>query len=156
MLLGALTWEVTGVDLAGPGPRLSVILDGPDGRLAGTATPGLFGTLAVAELGGRALPGLIAETIGLPGMTFTGSVEVSDVALVVGNEGVRWESGLDPTPHLVGERARALDVLARGGLVFASAASLAEGMPPAEQRPPSRGTSARNRQPPMPTGTSPR
>ena len=52
------------------------------------------------------------------------------------SRGVRWESGLEPPPHLVGERARALDVLAAGGLVFASAASLAEGMPPAEQRPP--------------------
>jgi transcription-repair coupling factor (superfamily II helicase) len=52
------------------------------------------------------------------------------------SRGVRWESGLEPPPHLVGERARALDVLGAGGLVFASAASLAEGMPPAEQRPP--------------------
>src|ERR687886_911870 len=37
------------------------------------------------------------------------------------SRGVRWESGLDPAPHLVGERARALDVLAAGGLVCASA-----------------------------------
>src|SRR5204863_6642287 len=37
--------------------------------------------------------------------------------------------------HLVGERARALDVLARGGLVCASAAALAEGMPPPDERP---------------------
>ncbi|HJX46286.1 MAG TPA: hypothetical protein VJ375_00460, partial [Gaiellaceae bacterium] len=37
------------------------------------------------------------------------------------SRGVRWESGLEPPPHLVGERARALDVLARGGLVCASA-----------------------------------
>ena len=28
------------------------------------------------------------------------------------SRGVRWESGLEPPPHLVGERARALDVLA--------------------------------------------
>jgi transcription-repair coupling factor (superfamily II helicase) len=51
------------------------------------------------------------------------------------SRGVRWESGLEPPPHLVGERARALDVLARGGLVCASAAALAEGMPPASARP---------------------
>ena len=38
------------------------------------------------------------------------------------SRGVRWGSGLEPPPHLVGERARALDVLARGGLVCASAA----------------------------------
>ncbi|MGZ4394233.1 MAG: hypothetical protein ACXVZ2_02585, partial [Gaiellaceae bacterium] len=47
------------------------------------------------------------------------------VALLPGR-GVRWESGLEPPPHLVGERARALDVLAAGGLVCASAAALAE------------------------------
>jgi transcription-repair coupling factor (superfamily II helicase) len=51
------------------------------------------------------------------------------------SRGVRWESGLDPAPHLVGERARALDVLAAGGLVAASAAAVAEGMPPPGDRP---------------------
>ena len=35
------------------------------------------------------------------------------VALLPGR-GVRWGSGLEPPPHLVGERARALDVLAAG------------------------------------------
>ncbi|HEX4929622.1 MAG TPA: CarD family transcriptional regulator, partial [Gaiellaceae bacterium] len=49
--------------------------------------------------------------------------------------GVRWSSGLEPPPHLVGERARALDVLAAGGLVCASATALAEGMPPLSERP---------------------
>ena len=51
------------------------------------------------------------------------------------SRGVRWGSGLDPAPHLVGERARALDVLATGGLVAASAAAIAEGMPPQAERP---------------------
>src|SRR5256714_11310239 len=51
------------------------------------------------------------------------------------SRGVRWESGLEPPPHLVGERARALDVLAEGGLVCISAVALAERMPPPEQRP---------------------
>src|SRR6266487_1216960 len=51
------------------------------------------------------------------------------------SRGVHWGSGLDPAPHLVGERARALDVLAAGGLVCASAAALAERMPPAPARP---------------------
>jgi transcription-repair coupling factor (superfamily II helicase) len=50
------------------------------------------------------------------------------------SRGVRWGSGLEPPPHLVGERARALEVLARGGLVCASAAALAEGVPPPEAR----------------------
>ena len=50
------------------------------------------------------------------------------------SRGVRWGSGLEPAPHLVGERARALDVLAAGGLVAASAVALAEGMPPPIER----------------------
>ncbi|MSO95211.1 MAG: transcription-repair coupling factor [Thermoleophilia bacterium] len=56
------------------------------------------------------------------------------VAMLPGR-GVSHASGLEPPPHLVGERARALDVLARGGLVCASAAALAEGMPPLAERP---------------------
>jgi transcription-repair coupling factor (superfamily II helicase) len=51
------------------------------------------------------------------------------------SRGVHWGSGLEPPPHLVGERARALHVLAAGGLVCASAAALAEPLPPPEVRP---------------------
>jgi transcription-repair coupling factor (superfamily II helicase) len=51
------------------------------------------------------------------------------------SRGVRWESGLEPPPHLVGERARALDVLSSGGLVCASASALAERLPPPGSRP---------------------
>src|SRR3954452_13206159 len=51
------------------------------------------------------------------------------------SRGVHWGSGLEPPPHLVVERARALDVLARGGLVCASASALAEKMPPPDERP---------------------
>src|SRR5438067_6354634 len=51
------------------------------------------------------------------------------------SRGVHWASGLEPPPHLVGERARALDVLARGGLVCASAAAVAEALPPPPARP---------------------
>jgi transcription-repair coupling factor (superfamily II helicase) len=51
------------------------------------------------------------------------------------SRGVQWGSGLEPAPHLVGERARALDVLEGGGLVVASAAALAEPMPPPVARP---------------------
>ena len=56
------------------------------------------------------------------------------VALLPGR-GVSLDSGLAPPPHLVGERYRALDVLAAGGLVCASATALAEGLPPLEARP---------------------
>jgi transcription-repair coupling factor (superfamily II helicase) len=51
------------------------------------------------------------------------------------SRGVHWGSGLEPPPHLVGERARALHVLAAGGLVCASATALAEPLPPPEARP---------------------
>jgi transcription-repair coupling factor (superfamily II helicase) len=51
------------------------------------------------------------------------------------SRGVSLGSGLEPPPHLVGERARALDVFAAGGLVCASAGALAELVPPADVRP---------------------
>ena len=63
-----------------------------------------------------------------------GSSAARRVALLP-SRGVSHASGLEPPPHLVGERARALDVLAAGGLVCASAAALAEGMPPLADRP---------------------
>ncbi|HET9213804.1 MAG TPA: transcription-repair coupling factor [Gaiellaceae bacterium] len=51
------------------------------------------------------------------------------------SRGVRWGSGLEPPPHLVGERARALEVLADGGLACASGIGAAEGIPPEGVRP---------------------
>jgi transcription-repair coupling factor (superfamily II helicase) len=51
------------------------------------------------------------------------------------SRGVTPESGLEPPPHLVGERFRALDALSEGGIVCVSARALAEGMPPVAQRP---------------------
>ncbi len=51
------------------------------------------------------------------------------------SRGVALDSGLTPPPHLVGERYRALDVLEAGGLVCASVAALAEGLPPPAARP---------------------
>ena len=54
---------------------------------------------------------------------------------LLASRGVRWGSGLEPPPHLVGERARALEVLAGGGLVCASAVGAAEGVPPPDRRP---------------------
>jgi len=51
------------------------------------------------------------------------------------SRGVRWDSGLEPPPHLVGERARALAVLERSGLICASAQAVAEMLPPLEARP---------------------
>ena len=61
-------------------------------------------------------------------------VGLHNVALLP-SRGVSLESGLAPPPHLVGERYRALDVLAAGGLVCASVTALAEGLPPLGARP---------------------
>src|SRR6185437_2486582 len=58
-----------------------------------------------------------------------------DRVALLPSRGVRLGSGLEPPPHLVGERARALDVLAAGGLVCASATAIAEPLPPPEARP---------------------
>jgi transcription-repair coupling factor (superfamily II helicase) len=58
-----------------------------------------------------------------------------DVVGLFPSRGVRRESGLEPPPHLVGERARALDIVAAGGLVCASATALAELVPPVGVRP---------------------
>jgi transcription-repair coupling factor (superfamily II helicase) len=58
-----------------------------------------------------------------------------DVVGTLPSRGVSWESGLEPPPHLVGERSRALSVLERGGILVASARGLAEPAPPSESRP---------------------
>jgi transcription-repair coupling factor (superfamily II helicase) len=54
---------------------------------------------------------------------------------LLASRGVSFESGLAPPAHLVGERARALDVRAAGGLVCASALGWAQGLPPSGLRP---------------------
>ena len=61
-------------------------------------------------------------------------VDPAEVALLP-SRGVHAGSGLEPPAHLVGERARALQVVERGGLVCVSARALAEGIPPRETRP---------------------
>jgi transcription-repair coupling factor (superfamily II helicase) len=53
---------------------------------------------------------------------------------LLASRGVSYASGLAPPPHLVGERSRALDVVASGGLVCASALGFAQGLPPLEER----------------------
>ncbi len=58
-----------------------------------------------------------------------------DTVALLPSRGVSPSSGLEPPPHLVGERARALAVLDAGGLVCASAPALVEGMPPLSARP---------------------
>src|SRR4051794_302029 len=57
-----------------------------------------------------------------------------DLVGTLPSRGVTWKSGLEPTPHLVGERARALHVLDQGGIVIASARGIAELSPPLAAR----------------------
>src|SRR3954451_16561326 len=52
----------------------------------------------------------------------------------VPSRGVAYGSGLEPAPHLVGERARGLGLLRTGGLVAISAAALVERIPPPARR----------------------
>ena len=59
----------------------------------------------------------------------------ADTAAFLPSRGVGWGSGLDPAPHLVGERHRALHALARGGLVAVSADALVERIEPPDRRP---------------------
>ncbi len=58
-----------------------------------------------------------------------------DVVAFMPSRGVSFDSGLEPPPHLVGERFRSLDVLEAGGLVCVSAAAIAEPLPPPHARP---------------------
>jgi transcription-repair coupling factor (superfamily II helicase) len=58
-----------------------------------------------------------------------------DRVALLPSRGVSIASGLEPAPHLVGERARALDALGHGGLVCASALAIAELVPPESARP---------------------
>ncbi|MGI9116114.1 MAG: transcription-repair coupling factor, partial [Gaiellales bacterium] len=51
------------------------------------------------------------------------------------HRGVDWGSGLAPSPHLVGERAHALSVLAESGIVAVSADALVERLPGRGARP---------------------
>ncbi len=62
---------------------------------------------------------------------FLGDAEVAFMP----SRGVALDSGLEPPPHLVGERFRSLDVLADGGLVCVSATALAEQLPSSGVRP---------------------
>ncbi len=103
-------------------------------RVSEPALPLLLATLHATL--GRSLTCLLAE-----------DEEARDVAEAIGwyvgpatvallpSRGVGAASGLEPPAHLVGERARALEVLAAGGLVCVSARALAEGMPPEHVRP---------------------
>ncbi len=102
-------------------------------RVSEAALPLLLA--ALHERLGRALVVLLPEDADARDAAEGAAWFIGDDAVgLLPSRGVSWESGLVPPPHLVGERARALHVLARGGLVCASARALAEGLPPPEAR----------------------
>jgi len=103
-------------------------------RVSEAALPLVLGTL-FEELG-RALLCLFPEDEQARDAAEATSwfVDPGRVALLP-SRGVRADSGLEPPAHLVGERFRALDILAAGGLVCASARALADGLPPEAKRP---------------------
>ncbi len=109
-------------------------LEGASARVSEAALPVLLAGLHLRT--GRALVALLPEDADARDAAEAAAWYLGDehVALLP-SRGVRWDSGLEPPPHLVGERARALDVLATGGLVCASAAALAELLPTPEARP---------------------
>ncbi len=109
-------------------------LEGASARVSEAALPLLLAALHLRI--GRSLVALLPEDADARDAAegaawFLGE----DTVALLPSRGVRWDSGLEPPPHLVGERARALDVLAAGGLVCASAAALAELLPPPDARP---------------------
>src|SRR5580704_10134739 len=130
-------------------PTLSPLLDRlrADPRLPGlaralptrvrVAEPVLALVLAAlhAELG-RGLSVLVPEDADARDLAeaiawFAGEDQVG----LLPSRGVGVGSGLQPPPHLVGERARALEVLGRGGLVCVSALALSEPMVAPDARP---------------------
>jgi len=117
--------------------RLQAFADAlPDAR-ARVSEPALpLVVAALHELLDRGLVVLCAEDADARDVAEAAGWFIGDERVgLLPTRGVHWESGLQPPPHLVGERARALDVLARNGLVCASAAAVAERMPPSEARP---------------------
>ena len=103
-------------------------------RVSEAALPPLLATLH--EKLGRGLVVLLPEDADARDAADAAAWFLGDDAVgLLPSRGVSYESGLAPPPHLVGERARALHVLERGGLVCASARALAEGLPPAKARP---------------------
>ena len=94
--------------------RLGAFADDLIGARARVSEAGLPLLLAALHLrAGRALVALLPEDADARDAAEAAAWYLGEeqVALLP-SRGVRWDSGLEPPPHLVGERARALDVLA--------------------------------------------
>jgi transcription-repair coupling factor (superfamily II helicase) len=136
-LPGASTLRALALELAQSEQLIAFAAELPGAPAARVSEPALPLLLAALHLHlDRALVCLLPEDADARDAAEAAVWYLGDdrVALLPGR-GVGWGSGLQPPPHLVGERARALDVLASGGLVCASATALAELMPPPAARP---------------------
>jgi transcription-repair coupling factor (superfamily II helicase) len=116
--------------------RLSALADALPAR-ARVSEPALpLVVSALHERLGRALTILVADDEDARDLAeAAGWFMGEETVAFLPSRGVRWDSGLVPVAHLIGERARALEMLAAGGLVVVSATAYAEGMPPLELRP---------------------
>ncbi len=103
-------------------------------RVAEPALPLLLAAL-YEELGGGFSVLLPEDTDARDTAEAIGWFLGEDRVALLPSRGVSLASGLEPPPHLVGERARALDVLEQGGIVCASALAVAELVPPLPARP---------------------
>jgi transcription-repair coupling factor (superfamily II helicase) len=104
-------------------------------RVAEPALPLLLAAL-YEELGGGFSVLLPEDTDARDTAEAIGWFLGEDRVALLPSRGVSLASGLEPPPHLVGERARALAVLEQGGIVCASALAVAELVPPPAERPP--------------------
>ncbi|MBD0316907.1 MAG: transcription-repair coupling factor [Thermoleophilia bacterium] len=115
--------------------RLQAFIRGPDrARVSEPLLPLFLAAVALAR--GGALVCLLPDDADARDAAEAAAWFLGEEAVgLFASRGVRWETGLEPPAHLVGERARALEVLAAGGLVCASALGFGEGLPAVDARP---------------------
>jgi transcription-repair coupling factor (superfamily II helicase) len=105
-------------------------------RVSAPLLPAAAAALWRSLTGERALAVLVEDDEAARSLADAAATYLPDAPVAyLPSRGAAWGSGIDPAPHLAGERARALDVLGRGGLVAVSADALLERVPPAAERP---------------------
>jgi transcription-repair coupling factor (superfamily II helicase) len=107
-------------------------------RVSEPILPALVAALWRSRAGGerRALAVVVADDDAAMALAESAAAFLPpDTAAFLPSRGVAWGSGLDPAPHLVGERHRGLHALACGGLVAVSADALIERIEPPARRP---------------------
>ena len=138
--------------LAGAELALPYLLDDPDfaafarravsGAARARVSEPLLGALVAAlwtsraEAEPRGLAVLVGDDDAARALSESASAFLPGEAVAfMPSRGAAHGAGLDPPPHLAGERSRALHTLAAGGLVAVSADALVERLPPPAVRP---------------------